>query len=63
MNYLILHGKRYIHEAKLNNKCIFLFDFLVQLKNDLEVDEYVYSTAGDNNKFVNKYGLLYEALF
>ena len=64
INYLILHGKRFIYEAKLENRTIFVLDFLIQLKNHMELDKYILSTDTDANpdKFINKYGLLYHAL-
>jgi hypothetical protein len=63
LNYIILHGKRYIYVTKLNKIPMFSLDFLVQLKNNLEIDKYALSMNGKFDKFFNKFGLLYEALF
>ena len=63
LNYIILHGKRYIYVTKLNKIPMFSLDFLVQLKNNLEIGKYALSMNGNFDKFFNKFGLLYEALF
>ena len=63
LNYILLHGKWFIYRCKLNNKQIFHLDFLIQLKNNILIEKYIYCNNGDLETFKGKWGLLYDALF
>lgn len=62
VNLLILLGKRYIHQCKNYHKNIFLFEFLPQVKTYLVIEEYTAKINDKNEKFIERYGMLYEML-
>ena len=62
VNYIIIHGKWYIYQCKLNKKVIFLLDFLLHLKHDLLIEKYIYISNGQMETFSKYWGLLEDAL-
>jgi hypothetical protein len=63
LNYIILHAKWYIYTHKMDNKYPSLFEFLVELKNAIEIERYIMIRNDCAHKFDEKWKILYEALF
>ena len=62
MNLLILLGKWFIHKCALNNKKLFLLEFLPQVKNHLATEEHIAHLNGKEEQFNEQWGLLNETL-
>jgi hypothetical protein len=63
LNFIILQAKWHIYKNKLNNKHPFLFEFLTELKNAIEIERYIMIRNDSVYKFEQKWQMLYEALF
>ena len=63
LNFILLYAKYYIYNCKRNEKTLFLFDFLIELKNAIELEKYIMVKNGELDKFNAKWNILYEALF
>ena len=63
LNYIIVHGKWYLYQRKLNQSILCFLDYLIYLKQKLIVERYTYSSKGDLERFNCKLGHLYDALF
>ena len=62
VNYIIIQGKWYIYQCKMNKKNVFLLDFLVHLKNELSIEKYIYVCNGQLEIFAKHWDTLYNAL-
>ena len=63
LNFIILYGKWYIHVNKQYNKPIFVLDYLVQLKQNILSEKYIYASTGNMESFSHKWKIFFEALF
>ena len=62
LNYLILHGKWYIYRCKLDNKNMFLYEFLTEFKHKLIVEKHMFAVKGELQKFTENLGILNDVL-
>jgi len=62
MNFIILMGKWFISHKKHQKEHVTLFEFLLHVKNKLEVYNYVYGMIGRSEEFENTYALIYNEL-
>ena len=64
LNFIILHGKWHIYyTCKKIGKRPFLFEFLINLKNSLNIERYIMITHVSVGKFTERWSILYDALF
>lgn len=63
LNYIIIQGKWFIYKCKTDNKHIFFLDFLTELNEHILIEKYILLTDENLDKFMDKLGPLYEALF
>ena len=54
LNFIILQAKWHIYKNKLNNKHPFLFEFLTELKNAIEIERYIMIRNDSVCKFEQK---------
>jgi len=55
INFFILHAKRYIYQRKIDNKDLFLLEFLNMLKQNVIIERNRYLIKGDYEQFENKW--------
>ena len=62
MDYCIIIAKFYIYKQKYLEKSISFFQYLVELKHNLEVEKYLLFIEGKQDIFNSKWSLLYNAM-
>ena len=62
LNFIIIHGKWYIYKCKIGNRPVIIPDFLTDIRFQLTIEKYILSAKGELIKFINKWGILNEAL-
>ena len=60
LNYCILLGKFYIYTCKKDGTTICMFEFLILLKNRIEVLNMIYTLKGHDKAFQEKWSFLYD---
>ena len=63
LNFIILHGKWHIYKSKLKNEEPFLLDYLVELKNEINIERYISIIHGEIHKFDEIWGTFHDVLF
>ena len=63
INFIILHAKWYIYHCKINDRCLFLLDFIGELKGHLLVEKCILNTNGQEDEFSRNWDLFHNALF
>ena len=61
-NYVILHGKGYIHHCRCKDKDISAIEFLRKLKYKLTIDREIAITQEKLDEFERVFGELYDSL-
>ena len=63
LNFIVLYAKSHIHKYKLKNEEPFLLDYLVELKNEIDMERLILTTNGKKETFDLKWSMFYEFLF
>jgi hypothetical protein len=61
-NYILLHGCHYIYKCKKKNRRTELYEFLLECKNKLKIEEEIYATNKKTENFEKKWANLYNNL-
>jgi len=61
-NFLLLVAKWYIYTCKKDNLNLFFLNFLLEVKNNLELEKYIMYKNGNNREFDEKWALLCDNL-
>ena len=60
LNYCIIYAKSYIYKCKRDEKKLCFFEFLILLKNRMEVMHYLSTVKNKENTFLNKWSIIYK---
>jgi hypothetical protein len=62
LNYLLLHGNYHIYRCKKKGIGINLYEFLLDCKNRLQIEQKIMISKDKEDEFNSKWGELYNSL-